>query len=112
MTAISVKKVMSSFGVVSMDLDGGSQLWPVKGTLVSTVMVVVSSVEKGRRWRIEEEEEAVERGLRRPELRRARAMVFGCWRDRNVRFGEGLEKNRKEQNDKSKAPWKRILYSE
>ncbi|MFS8031641.1 hypothetical protein Hanom_Chr17g01548251 [Helianthus anomalus] len=76
MSAISVKKLMSSLGVVSTDLDGGSQLWPVKGTLVSTVIVVVSSVEKGRRWR-NEEEEAVERGLRRLELRRARAMVVG-----------------------------------
>ncbi|KAI3705893.1 hypothetical protein L1987_76142 [Smallanthus sonchifolius] len=38
-------------------------------------MVVVSSVEKGRRWR-SEEDEAMERGLRRSELRRARAMSY------------------------------------
>ena len=42
---MSVKKVMSSNGVVVMDREGGSQLWPMNGTDVSTVIVVVLSVE-------------------------------------------------------------------
>lgn len=84
-----------------MDRDGGSQLWPVKGTLVSTVMVVESSVEKGRRLR-KDEEDAVERGLSRLELRRAKAIssaVFDRSIDRSGRFGEGgwiVEKRRRQ----------------
>lgn len=84
-----------------MDRDGGSQLWPVKGTLVSTVMVVESSVEKGRRLR-KDEEDAVERGLSRLELRRAKAIssaVFDRSIDRSGRFSEGgwiVEKRRRQ----------------
>jgi hypothetical protein len=44
MSDMSVKKVMSSDGVVVTDREGGSQLWPVNGTDVSTV-IGVSSVE-------------------------------------------------------------------
>lgn len=63
---------MSSPDVVSTERDGGSQLWPVKGTLVSTVMVL-SSVGEEANWRRRDEVVvevvAADRGLRRLELR-------------------------------------------
>lgn len=59
---------MSSLGVVVTVRDGGSQLWPVKGTLVSTVMEVESSVENKRR-RDGVYETAVENGFSRFEYR-------------------------------------------
>lgn len=70
--AVSWKKVMSSFGEVSTEREGGSQLWPMKGTLVSTVMGVVSD-ENGR-CRDGVNETEVVRGLRRLELRWAKAL--------------------------------------
>lgn len=44
------KNDMSSWGVVSTERDGGSILWAVKGTLVSTVIVALESEEM---WRTE-----------------------------------------------------------
>lgn len=70
-----MKKVMSSDGVVVMDREGGSQLWPVNGTEVSTV-IGVSSVEKRRRVRVGVVVRVVVRGLRREVVvRRVRDMI-------------------------------------
>lgn len=49
-SAMSLKKLMSSNGVVVTDREGGSSLWPVKGIEVSMVSGVSESgeVENGR----------------------------------------------------------------
>lgn len=45
---MSLKKVMSSIGLVSTEREGGSTLWLVKGRLVSTVIVAVESDDRRR----------------------------------------------------------------
>ncbi|CAK9185731.1 unnamed protein product [Ilex paraguariensis] len=66
---MSVKKVMSSEDEVVTERDGGSILWPVKGTLVSMVMDESEEVEKRRVVGL-----IVVRDFRRLELLRVKAI--------------------------------------
>lgn len=62
---MSVKNVINSLADVSTERDGGSQLWPVNGMLVSTVMGVVSDENAWRRERAEAAGGGGVRGFRR-----------------------------------------------